>query len=545
MLRLHQLVLSLEDALCFDDDLLRRLCAKRLNIPLDRVASATLRKRSVDARGRGGARFSLTADVTLKNAGAAQEERIAGKFKPNQVTVIPDTIQKEGKDVFSLPLAPWPGDRPRPVVVGAGPSGLFCALALAARGARPILLERGRPVESRARDVEALESAGALLEESNVLFGEGGAGAFSDGKLTCGINSPHIRTVLETLVRCGAPEDILVAQRPHIGTDELRRVLVRVRAELVRLGADVRFGWKATGLEVREGRVAALRALHDGAEDELVTDAVFLAIGHSARDTYEWLYAMGLEMRPKPFAIGARIEHLQAEIDRAQYGASAGHPALPPAEYKLNVPTPDGRGVYTFCMCPGGQVINASSERGGINVNGMSLHARAGQNANAAVLVGVRPEDFGSGHPLAGVELQRRIERSAFALTGTLRAPCQRVGDFLAGRPTTRLGAVAPSYRPGVALGDLRDCLPPFVTDNLRLALPKLGQRLSGFDCADALLTGPETRSSSPVRLVRDERRESPIRGLYPLGEGAGYAGGIVSAAVDGLCAGMETGVAT
>lgn len=544
MLRLHQLVLPLEDALHFDESALNRLCARRLNVPVERVASARLRKRSVDARGKGGVHFSLTADVVIKGADGPEEARLAKRFKPNQVTVIkpqPD----EGKDVFSLPLPPWPKDRPRPVVVGAGPAGLFCALALAVRGARPILLERGQPVEKRARDVAALEADGALLEESNVLFGEGGAGAFSDGKLTCGINSPHIRTVLETLARCGAPEDILIAQRPHIGTDELRRVLVNVRSELTRLGADVRFGWKVTGLDVKDGRVRAVFAAHEGGQDELAADAVFLAIGHSARDTYEWLHHLGLPMQPKPFAIGARIEHLQSDINRAQYGAAAGHPALPPAEYKLNVPTPDGRGVYTFCMCPGGQVINASSEQGGVNVNGMSLHARAGVNANAAVLVGVRPEDFGSEHPLAGVEWQRRIERAAFQLTGSLKAPCQRVGDLLDGRPTTAFGAVLPSYRPGVAPGALDSCLPGFVLDNLRLALPRLGERLSGFDCPDALLTGPETRSSSPVRLLRDQRRESPVRGLYPLGEGAGYAGGIVSAAVDGLCAGMDAGTPT
>jgi len=245
-------------------------------------------------------------------------------------------------------------------------------------------------------------------------------------------------------------------------------------------------------------------------------------------------------MQQKPFAVGVRIEHLQKEINRAQYGRDAGHPALPPAEYKLNVPTMDNRGVYTFCMCPGGQVINASSEAGGVNVNGMSHHARDGRNANAAVLVGVRPEDFGSDHPLAGVDFQRRIERAAFAATGDLRAPCQRVGDLLAGKASSSAGSVIPSYRPGVVFGDIRCCLPDFITDNLRAALPALGRRLHGFDWPDALLTAPETRSSAPLRMLRNERRESPIAGLYPLGEGAGYAGGIVSAAVDGLCAGMD-----
>ncbi|MDO4351049.1 MAG: FAD-binding protein [Eubacteriales bacterium] len=540
MLRLHQLVLTPDDALAFDEAALRRLCAQRLRVAEARIAHVRLVKRSVDARGHGGVRFSLTADVTLDGADEREEARVAQRFKPNQVAVVAGHPAAATPDVFSLSLPPWPAGRPRPVVVGAGPAGLFCALALAARGARPILLERGRPVEERARDVEALEQTGLLLAESNVLFGEGGAGAFSDGKLTCGLNSPHIRTVLGTLVRCGAPEEILTAQRPHIGTDELRRVLAQIRRRLTDLGGEARFGARLTGLAIKDGRVRAARIAANGQEDEIACDTVCLAIGHSARDTYEWLSALGLPMQPKPFAIGVRIEHLQREIDRAQYGPWAGHAALPPAEYKLNVPTPDGRGVYTFCMCPGGQVINASSEAGGINVNGMSLHARNGRNANAAVLVGVSPKDFGGEHPLAGMELQRRIERAAYACSGSLKAPCQRVGDLLAGRATARLGGVAPTYRPGVILGDMRGFLPDFVIQNLCLALPKLGQRLKGFDCPDALLTGPETRSSAPVRILRNARRESPVAGLYPLGEGAGYAGGIVSAAVDGLCAGME-----
>ena len=539
MLRLHQLTIPLDDALHLDDALLRRLCARRLKIKESGIAYARLSKRSVDARGREGVHFSLTADVALKDA--SFEEKLAAKFKPNQVTFLPGKAKDHTPDVFGLTLAPWPADRARPVVVGAGPAGLFCALALAVRGARPIMIDRGQPVDRRAKDIETLEQQGVLDEESNVLFGEGGAGAFSDGKLTCGLNSPHIRTVLKTLCRCGAPEEILISQRPHIGTDELRGVLKKARGKLISLGAEVRFGCRMTDLVLKDGRVAAVRICQDGREDEIETKDVFLAIGHSARDTYEWLCKMGLPMQPKPFAIGARIEHLQKDLNRAQYGASAGHPALPPAEYKLNVPTPDQRGVYTFCMCPGGQVINASSEQGGVNVNGMSLHARDGVNANAALLVGVRPEDFGSDDPLAGVQFQRKIEQAAFRATGSLKAPCQRVGDLLQGRKTTRLGAVSPMYRPGVELGDLRCCLPDFVLDNFRLALPQLGRKLTGFDFPDALLTGPETRSSAPLRMMRSERRESPFGGLYPLGEGAGYAGGIVSAAVDGLCAGMET----
>ena len=533
MLRLHQLVLELDQAKDFDENLLRRLCAQRLKVKESDIQEVRLKKRSVDARGREGAHFSLTADVLLRDAKA--EGRIAQKFKPNQVGHTPERTLENAPDVFDLKLSKWNAERP--VVVGAGPAGLFCALALAVRGAKPILIERGKAVDERAQDVEALEAEGSLDRESNVLFGEGGAGAFSDGKLTCGLNSPHIRTVLETLVSCGAPEEIRLSQKPHIGTDELRTVLLNARKKLIELGGEVRFGCRLTGLILQDGHVSAAETT-DGT---IETQHVFLAIGHSARDTYEWLSRMGLPMQPKPFAVGVRIEHLQTEINRAQYGSSAGHPALPPAEYKLNVPTPDQRGVYTFCMCPGGQVINASSERDGVNVNGMSFHARDGRNANAAVLVGVRPEDFPSGDPLSGVAFQRQIEQTAFRMTGSLKAPCQRVGDFLAGKASFGAGSVTPTYRPGVEFADISECLPGFVTDNLRAALPALGRRLRGFDWPDALLTAPETRSSAPLRMLRNEQRESPIAGLFPLGEGAGYAGGIVSAAVDGLCAGLET----
>lgn len=534
MLRLHQLPLALDEAEHWESAL-RRLCARRLKVREERIAALKLVKRSVDARGREGACFRLTADVLLEDE--KSEERMARAFQPNQVTYVPGRSLEERSDLFSLPLPRWQSHC-RPVVIGAGPAGLFCALALSLRGARPILLERGQPVEKRARDIEALESTGELNPESNVLFGEGGAGAFSDGKLTCGLSGPRVRTVLETLCCCGAPEEILLSQRPHIGTDVLRTVLANLRLRLIELGAQVRFGCKVTGLALRDGHVRAVRYVENGVPGELETDHAFLAIGHSARDTYRWLYDMGVPMEPKPFAIGARIEHLQREINRAQYGKSAGHPALPPAEYKLNVPTPDGRGVYTFCMCPGGRVINASSEADGVNVNGMSLHARDGENANAAVLVGVRPSDFSSGDPLAGVAFQQAVERAAFAQTDSLRAPCQRVEDFLRGRKTTGFGSVRPTYRPGVELGDLGACLPAFAADNLRAALPALGRRLHGFDWPDALLTGPETRSSAPLRILRNERRESVIGGLYPLGEGAGYAGGIVSAAIDGMEAG-------
>lgn len=537
VLRIHQLKLPLDAQP--DEETLRRLCARQLRISEKQLRTVRLQKRSVDARDKGDVHFSLTVDATVSDP--KTEAAIAARFRPNQVTIV--ASPKPAESVMELKLPPWSRSA-RPVVVGAGPAGLFCALTLARRGASPLLMERGQPVEQRVQDVERLEQQGVLNEESNVLFGEGGAGAFSDGKLTCGLNSPHIQTVLQTLYQCGAPESILTAQKPHVGTDVLRQVLVCARQKLIELGGEVRFGCKVTGLSLRDGKVSGVKYVssreNKAEEGFFETDTVFLAIGHSARDTCRWLYALGLPMEQKPFAIGARIEHPQSLIDRGQYGPAAGHPALPPAEYKLNVPTPDKRGVYTFCMCPGGRVIAAVSEPDGVNVNGMSLHARDGENANAALLVGVRPEDFGSEHPLAGIEFQRQIEQAAFRAAGGFRAVSQKVGDLLQGRETKELGAVRPTYLPGVVPGDLRCCLPDFVLDNYRLALPQLGRRLHGFDWAEALLTGPETRSSSPLRMLRNERRESPIGGVYPLGEGAGYAGGIVSAAVDGLCAGMS-----
>ena len=528
MIRLHQIPLGLDAAR--DEQALLRAAAQRLGISAGALQSAALSRLSVDARDKGSVRFAATLDVRAQNA--KDEKRLIARFKPNEAAVVSG---ESAPDAFHLPVQPYEGLRP--LVVGAGPAGLFCALGLALRGAKPLLIDRGQPVERRAQDVERLESTGALDPESNVLFGEGGAGAFSDGKLTCGLNSPKIATVLQTFAACGAPGEIVYAAKPHIGTDELRGVLKTLRARLLELGAEIRFGCKLTGLDIQNGAVCA--AMLNGERFE--TSAVYLAIGHSARDTYALLHGLGVPMERKPFAVGVRVEHRQEVIDRAQYGRFAGHPALPPADYKLNVPTPDGRGAYTFCMCPGGRVINASSEPGLLNVNGMSLHARDGENANAALLVGVAPNDYPGEGPLAGVEWQRSLERAAFAAGGGgCIAPCQRVADFLAGRPTTAFGGVRPSYRPGVAPGRVDACLPDFVADNLRFALPRLGQRLRGFDDGDALLTGVEARSSAPLRILRGPDRQSAVRGLYPLGEGAGYAGGIMSAAVDGLSAALN-----
>ncbi len=495
---------------------------RRLRLPREALLSWKIHRKSVDARDKGDVHFVLTVDAALRD-----EASVLRRLKPGVAARV------QQAPALRLPRAAF--DRP-PLVVGAGPAGLFAALTLAQAGAKPILIERGKPVQLRALDVERMARSGELDPESNVQFGEGGAGAFSDGKLTTGIKSPYQQTVLETFVHHGAPEEILVLAKPHIGTDLLRGVVASMREEILKLGGQVLFETRLTELLLHGNRVTGALVRHGDETRELAADAVLLCIGHSARDTMQALFRQGVRMAQKPFAMGVRIEHLQAMIDRSQYGRFAGHPALRAAEYKLAVRTPDGRGCYTFCMCPGGEVIAAASQAGGVAVNGMSYHARAGENANAAVLVGVRTEDFGDDHPLAGFVLQRSVEQAAYRLGGGgFKAPAQRVEDFLAGRASTGFGAVRPSYRPGVTPANLWDCLPRFVGEGLKLGIAQMDRQLRGFALPDAVLTGVETRSSSPVRLTRDGLRMGNLTGLYPVGEGAGYAGGIVSAAVDGI----------
>jgi len=522
MLRLTNLSVPLD----YTEDSLRLLLLQKMKLPSDQLLSFHVSRRSVDARNKGDIHFVLSVDLHLKN-----EQSVLRHSK--NLTVLPVTHPVQVPEVRF--------DRP-PLVVGAGPAGLFAALTLAKAGANPVLIERGRPVDQRTRDVLLLQENGELDPESNVQFGEGGAGAFSDGKLTCGIRSPYIRTILETFTAHGAPEEILIDQKPHIGTDRLKRVVASIRDEIRSLGGTVLFETRLEELILRgehvEGAVVSCREKRR----EILTDTILLCIGHSARDTVQKLFSQGMRMEQKPFAMGVRIEHPRQMIDRSQYGSFAGHPALGAASYKLICHTPDGRGVYTFCMCPGGEVIAAASQPGGVVTNGMSLHSRDGQNSNSALLVGVRPEDFGDSHPLAGVVLQRSIEKAAFhAGGGGFRAPAQRVADFLADKATRTFGKIVPTYRPGVTPADLRAVLPHYITENLKKGIRAMNAQLSGFADPDAVLTGPETRSSSPVRISRTATGEAEgIHGIFPAGEGAGYAGGIVSAASDGISAAMN-----
>jgi uncharacterized FAD-dependent dehydrogenase len=443
-------------------------------------------------------------------------------------------LREEGED-YRFPVATGNFDTP-PVIVGLGPAGLFAALFLARAGVPSIILERGRSVEQRTEDIEAFWRKGELSPISNVQFGEGGAGTFSDGKLTTGIHDNRIRAVLETLVEHGAPQEILYTHRPHVGTDVLREVVRSIRLELIRLGCQVRFEHRLTSLLTNRGAIRGVEVCaEEGGIYRLDCDTVVLAPGHSARDTFAMLHELQVPMEQKPFAMGVRIEHRQAEISRAQFGEAWSK--VPPSDYKLSCHLPNGRSVFTFCVCPGGQVIAAASGPGQVVTNGMSLHARDRENINGGFLVGVGPSDYPGEDPLAGVRFQEQWEAAAWELGGrNFRAPAQLVEDFLAGRPSVKEGGVSPSYRPGVAWTDLSACLPDYVTESLRMALPIFDRKVRGYARGDSVLTGVETRSSSPVRILRDKATLlSQLGGLYPCGEGAGYAGGIASAAVDGI----------
>ncbi len=518
MLRLTEIRLPLDHP---QEDI-KAAILKRLGIADSDLISFSLFRRGYDARKRDTIILVYTIDVEVSN-----EEELLKKNIP-QVTVAPDMRY------HMVTQAPQ-GLNERPVIIGTGPCGLFAGLILAEMGFRPIILERGKIVRERTKDTWNLWRQGKLDPESNVQFGEGGAGTFSDGKLHSQIKDPkfYARKVLAEFVKAGAPEEIMYISKPHIGTFRLVSVVEKMRNSITELGGEIRFNSRVTDIDIDNEQVCGV-VLADGTH--IGTRHVVLAIGHSARDTFEMLLRRGVYMEPKPFSVGFRIEHPQSVIDRARFGPNAGNPLLGAADYKLVHHASNGRTVYSFCMCPGGTVVAATSEEGRVATNGMSQFSRNDRNANSGIVVGVTPEDF-KGDVLAGIEFQRKWEERAFELGGgSYRAPGQRVGDFLAGRPSTSLGEVEPSYTPGVTPTDLSTALPDYAVAAIREALPEFEKQVSGFAMEDAVLTGVETRTSSPVRIKRGEDYQNiNIKGLYPAGEGAGYAGGILSASIDGI----------
>lgn len=494
---------------------LKGIAAKELRTDIQYIKRVELYKKSIDARHREKVIFCCSFLVE-----ASGEDRLIARSKKAQRYIERKYTFKKADFIAKT----------RPVIVGFGPAGMFAALTLAYAGLKPIVLERGRDADSRTADVERFLSGGKLDENSNVQFGEGGAGTFSDGKLNSGIKDIRCRTVLEKFVEFGAPKHILTDSKPHIGTDILVEVVKNIRKEVETLGGEIRFSSKFEGFKTQNGAVCA--AISNG--EEIPCKQIILACGHSARDTFKMLKESGVEMQRKSFAMGVRIEHLQSDIDRALYGKFAGHPSLKAADYKLAVHLKSGRGVYTFCMCPGGEVINASSEEGHLAINGMSKSLRNGKNANSALLVNVDPTDFGSDDVLAGCELQRIIEQKAYNISKGA-VPTITLGEFLKGTPDSS-NKVIPTARPCTVKADFYDIFPKFIVDSLKEGIPLLDKKLPGFADNAAILSAPETRSSSPIRITRREDGQSVnVSGLFPCGEGAGYAGGIMSAAVDGI----------
>lgn len=521
MIRINELKLPLNHS---DDDLPAAIC-QRLKINAEQLQSFTVFRRGYDARKKSDIQLIYTLDV----ATGIDEQLLKRHANDPQIRPTPDTSYKF--------VAKAPAElTERPIVVGLGPCGLFAGLILAQMGFKPIILERGKAVRERTKDTFGFWRKKPLNTESNVQFGEGGAGTFSDGKLYSQIKDPkhYGRKVLTEFVAAGAPEEIMYVSKPHIGTFKLVTMVEQMRAQIIELGGEIRFSTRVDDL-LRDGDQLTGVKLSDGSE--LHSRFVVLAVGHSARDTFEMLYQRGVYMEAKPFSIGFRIEHRQSMIDSCRFGSNAGHPILGAADYKLVHHCNNGRTVYSFCMCPGGTVVAATSEEGRVVTNGMSQYSRNERNANSAIVVGIDPERDYPGHPLAGIELQRQLESAAFVLGGSnYDAPAQRVADFLAGRPSTELGDVQPSYTPGVKLTDLSTVLPDFAIAAIREAIPEFDKQIRGFAREDGLLTGVETRTSSPLCIKRGADCQSiNTKGLYPAGEGAGYAGGIWSAAIDGI----------
>lgn len=523
MIRLSGIKLAIKEAANFDAErkALRKKIISKLKIKETELVDFKIFKKSIDARKKEEILYVYTVDATVHN-----EEQILSQYSYKGITATPD-LSYQGVPLGTEVMGE------RPVVIGMGPAGLFAGLMLSKNGYRPIILERGEDVETRTAQVKKFWKDSLLDTESNVQFGEGGAGTFSDGKLTTLINNKRCRTILEEFIKAGAPQDILYKSKPHIGTDVLKSTVKNIREEIIANGGEVRFKAKVTDFVIKDGNISAVVINNN---ETLPCRVVLLAIGHSARDTFEVLHRRGIVMTQKPFSIGVRIEHSQDVIDQAQYGEAAGYPGLGAADYKLVYHSKSGRSAYTFCMCPGGHVVAATSEEQCVVTNGMSEYKRDGENANSAVLVGVKPADFPSEHPLAGIEFQRKWERLAYQLGGeNYRAPAQLTGDFLADKISTQWGSVKPTYRPGVTFVPLKNCLPDYAINTIKEAIVYFNTKIEGFAMPDSILTGVETRSSSPVRINRDENFVANVGGMYPTGEGAGYAGGIMSSAVDGV----------
>lgn len=511
-----------------DIETVKLLAARRLKVSEKDISGIRILKRSVDARDKRDVLLIYSAEVEA-----------AGDMNLSKYRQIKDVVMLDeadgGNDIETELLQGRGKINNRPIVIGSGPAGLFAGLILAKHGYRPLILERGGDVDERAKAIDSFFKLGVFDENSNIQFGEGGAGTFSDGKLTTRIKDRRIGMVLDAFVREGAPEEILYLGKPHIGTDILKSVIKNIRNSIIELGGEVRFSSKVTDILVDNG---AAKAVVVNGSETIESNVIIAALGHSARDTYQMLFEKGLRIMPKPFSIGVRIEHRQSMIDEAQYGSFAGHPRLGAADYLLTTrSSATGRAAYSFCMCPGGQVVAAASEQGMLVTNGMSEYKRDKENANSALVVSVAPEDFGSSHPLSGVEFQRTWEGKAYELGGrNFHAPVQLVGDFLQGKASQAIGGVKPSYAPGIKLCDLHLCLPDYVTLTMKEALRDFDRKIKGFANRDAILTGVETRTSAPIRIVRTENMESEtVKNFYPIGEGAGYAGGIMSAAVDGI----------
>ncbi|MDE6275963.1 MAG: NAD(P)/FAD-dependent oxidoreductase [Clostridia bacterium] len=517
MIRVDQIKLPID----YSDSDVKKGVARLLGVNLGDIKRYDIIKKSIDSRDKTRIRYVLSAGVSL------QDENKYLSRHPKATLYTPPSRQIESilpKDV--------PAPSKRPVIVGLGPAGLFAGLTLAKAGLRPIILERGKSVDERAKSVGDFINTCVLDTQSNLQFGEGGAGTFSDGKLNTGTGSSLISVVFGEFVKFGAPPQILYDAKPHVGTDKLRDVIKNMRNEILSLGGEVYFDSQFVDVKTKSGKLTAVEVdTKDRGRWSIDCDCCILAVGHSARDTFEMLVSK-VEIEQKPFSIGARIEHLQSAIDKGQYGEQKG---LPPANYSLSCHLDNGRSCYTFCMCPGGYVMPATSEENAVVTNGMSYYARDGVNANSALLVGVQPSDFGSSNPLAGVEFQRKYERLAYAVSHSYKAPCQRYEDLAKGRESGSFGQVLPTYPIGVTTADLRACLPSYVTDSIVEAVKVFDKKLKGFADGDALLTGVESRSSSPIRIFRNEAGDSSIEGLMPCGEGAGYAGGITSASVDGI----------